>query len=564
MWRSVHGGMGASVHKAGLVVFVLLLLLVAACSTDSNSNSSFSSSASASPDSGPSPSLSPSASPEVNSYEVDEQPSTVYYEIFVRSFYDTNGDGIGDLNGVTAKLDYLQQLGIGGIWLMPIQPSPSYHGYDVTDYYAINPDYGTLEDLHRLLTEAHKRDIKVIMDLVVNHTSTEHPWFKQATEDAASPYRSWYHFADKDEKVQADGALGGKPWHAAGSSRYLGVFWEGMPDLNFDEPGVREEMIQIGRFWLEQGLDGFRLDAAKHIYGDFASTVNSDAVKKNNQRWWQQFRSGLSEVNPGAFLIGEVWDSVTVVAPYLEGAFDSAFNFDLAGKLLRAASSESDPDAAFSLQRAYKLYGDASGGAFTDASFLSNHDQNRVMSVLNGNVAHAKTAASLLLTLPGNPFIYYGEEIGMKGMKPDERIREPMLWHSSIDGGKGQTTWEDSSSNADPSLVSVEAQVNDEQSLLAHYQMLIGWRNELPALRDGGIEEYRLDSPISQVSSYVRATAKERVLVLINLSKEQQLVKLHEQEPLGSFNKVIRGSYKGVEMQDGLISLPPYSVFIVK
>ncbi|ANY65823.1 alpha-amylase [Paenibacillus sp. BIHB 4019] len=553
-------GKCASVKEACLAALILLplLLLVAACSNDSGSSSSSSSSSSDSPSSSPTPSS------EVGSYDVDEQPSTVYYEIFVRSFYDTNGDGIGDLNGVTAKLDYLKQLGIGGIWLMPIQPSPSYHGYDVTDYYAINPDYGTMEDLHKLLKEAHERDIKVIMDLVVNHTSTEHPWFKEAAADAASPYRSWYHFAEQDERVQLDGAVGSNPWHAAGSSRYLGVFWEGMPDLNFDEPAVRGEMIQMGQFWLEQGLDGFRLDAAKHIYGDFASTLNLDAVKNNNQRWWQQFRSGLAKVNPGVFLIGEVWDSVTIVAPYLDRAFDSAFNFDLAGSLLRAASSESDPDAAYSLNRAYKLYGAASEGAFTDAPFLSNHDQNRVMSVLNGNAAHAKTAASLLLTLPGNPFIYYGEEIGMKGMKPDEHIREPMLWYSSLSGGEGQTTWERSSSNADPNAISVEAQLNEEQSLLAHYQMLIGWRDELPALRDGGIEEYRLDPPLRQVSSYIRAAAKERVLVLINLSNEQQIAELHEQEPFGLFDKVIRASHIGVEIQEGVISLPPYSVIIVK
>jgi alpha-amylase len=136
---------------------------------------------------------------------VDEQPGTVYYEIFVRSFYDSNGDGIGDLNGVTAKLDYLQQLGVGGIWLMPINSSPSYHGYDVTDYRAVNPDYGTLDDLKKLTDEAHKRGIKVIMDLVVNHTSVENPWFKEAMADPNSPYRSWYHFANVEDSVKADG-----------------------------------------------------------------------------------------------------------------------------------------------------------------------------------------------------------------------------------------------------------------------------------------------------------------------------------------------------------------------
>ncbi|NIK77896.1 glycosidase [Paenibacillus castaneae] len=498
------------------------------------------------------------------SYTVDEQPGAVYYEIFVRSFYDTNGDGIGDLNGVTSKLDYLKELGISGIWLMPINASPSYHGYDTTDYYAINPEYGTLEDLKNLLQEAHKRDIKVIMDLVVNHTSKEHPWFKEALKDENSPYRSWYTFAKPDEKVRADGAVGGDPWHSYGSLKYLGVFWEGMPDLNFDEPKVREEMIKIGQYWLEQGLDGFRLDAAKHIYGDFASTASTPEIQAKNKAWWQEFRAGMNKVKPDAYLIGEVWDSLTVIAPYFDHALDSAFHFDLAGRLLSAADSERDADLAYSLGRAYGVYAKSSGGTFVDAPFLSNHDQNRVMTVLNGNINHAKMAAAMLLTLPGTPYLYYGEELGMKGAKPDEYIREPMPWYSASSGGEGQTTWEKSRFNELAGATSVEEQTADEQSLLNHYRELMKWRNEEPALRDGGIAEFKLEPANQKLSVYVRVIASERVLVLHNLSGELQTTDLQPSETFGTFKELVHANNSDAKLENGKLTLPAYSTVIIK
>ncbi|GMK45765.1 alpha-amylase [Paenibacillus glycanilyticus] len=495
---------------------------------------------------------------------VDEQPGTVYYEIFVRSFYDASGDGIGDLNGVTAKLDYLQQLGVGGIWLMPVNPSPSYHGYDVTDYRAVNPDYGTLEDLKKLTDEAHKRGIKVIMDLVVNHTSTEHPWFKEAIANPDSKYRSWYHFAGADEDAKADGAVGSNPWHvsADGKSKYLGVFWEGMPDLNFDNADVRQELVSVGQYWLEQGLDGFRLDAAKHIYGDYASTINSPEIQGANQKWWQEFRSGLSGVKPDAYLVGEVWDSPVVIAPYLDKALDSAFDFDLAGKLISSADRERDSDLAFTLGKAYGLYEKSSGGTYVDAPFLSNHDQTRVMTALNGNLAHARMAAAMLLTLPGNPFIYYGEELGMAGAKPDEYLREPMVWYASPEGGEGQTSWEPSKYNAAGSAVSVESEQQNDQSLLAWYRMLLKWRSEEPALRDGGIAAYSLKNAVPQVSAYVRATADERVLVLHNLSGQPQKAELAEE--FGTFAKLSRKSDNAAELSGSVVTLPPYSSVILK
>lgn len=498
-------------------------------------------------------------------FEVDEQPGTVFYEIFVRSFYDSDGDGIGDLNGVTAKLDYLAELGVGGIWLMPINSSPSYHGYDTTDYYEINPDYGTIDDLTVLLDEAHKRNIKVIMDLVVNHSSSEHPWFKDAAANPDSPYRAWYHFVPADEATGAVSAAGsGNPWHSSGDSKYLGIFWGGMPDFNFDEPKVREELIAIGQFWLEKGLDGFRLDAAKHIYGDFNSNVHAPEIQAANQAWWQEFRRGMDEVNPDAFLIGEVWDSMAVIGPYFDQALDSAFNFDLADRLLGAAAGEADPDLGYSLGRTHAFYAQASDGVFVDAPFLSNHDQNRVMTVLNGNVDHAKMAASLLLTLPGTPFLYYGEEIGMQGAKPDEQIREPMLWYADATGGTGQTTWEQPRYNPDRTIVSVEAQEQDEASLLQHYRKLIKWRNSEPALQNGAIAEYKLGEANSKLGLYVRVTTDDRVLVVHNLSGQKQEAELTSSATFGAFEKLLYATDAAAELEAGMLQLPPYSTVIIR
>lgn len=491
--------------------------------------------------------------------DLHEQPSTVYYEIFVRSFYDSNGDGIGDLRGVTEKLDYLRELGIGGIWLMPIQPSPSYHGYDVTDYYEVNPEYGTMEDLKELLDEAHRRGIKVLMDLVVNHTSSEHPWFQAAAADADSPYRSWYTWAEPGQKLATDGATGSNPWHSSGNDHYLGVFWEGMPDLNFDNPEVRAEMIKIGQFWLKQGFDGFRLDAAKHIYEDFKSNAASQEVKEKNKAWWQEFRAGLNEVNPNAYLVGEVWDTTATIGPYLNQALDSCFNFDLAKTILSNARSEKASDIGFALSRSYQFYKESSQGTFIDAIFLTNHDQNRVMSELDGKVEHAKMAASILLTLPGNPFIYYGEEIGMLGMKPDERIREPMVWAETDDSsaGTGQTAWMPAFYNKDGGS-SVSTQLQDPDSLLHHYRKMIQWRNEHAVLQNGDIVSYNANN--ASVLAYARITNQEKALVLHNLSGERQSVAVRDT----SFSTLALASGTGAKLSDGQLDLPPYSTVLLK
>ncbi|WP_429374806.1 alpha-amylase family glycosyl hydrolase [Paenibacillus sp. DS2015] len=502
---------------------------------------------------------------------INEQPSTVYYEIFVRSFYDTNGDGIGDLRGVIEKLDYLNDgdpsttddLGVGGIWLMPIQPSPSYHGYDVSDYRSVNSEYGTMEDMATLIDEAHKRGIKVIMDLVVNHTSNEHPWFKDAAEGKHSPYRDWYVWAE-DQNRDLSGvsaASGASPWNELKDTHYLGTFWDGMPDLNFDNAVVRTEMKDIGQYWLKLGLDGFRLDAAKHIFEDLVSDKNKETEAKNIA-WWQEFRSSMNEINPDAYIVGEVWEnSVASVAPYLDKAFDSGFNFSLAESIISSVTSERDNNMIFTLERTYKLFNAKSEGQFVDAIFLSNHDQNRVMSQLDSNMDHAKMAASILLTLPGNPFIYYGEEIGMLGMKPDEQIREPMSWYEEGVEGKGQTTWEESIYNVGEHTPNVELQISEKDSLLAHYREWVRWRNEIVALHDGDIQYY--DTGNAQIISYTRRTLSDEVLIVHNLSDQVQRVTL-DRRVEHKYTEILRATDKNTEINLNSLLISPYSSVILK
>ncbi|MGG6314085.1 alpha-amylase family glycosyl hydrolase [Paenibacillus macerans] len=501
---------------------------------------------------------------------VDTQPSTVFYEVFVRSFYDSNGDGIGDFKGLTRQLDYLNDgnpdtdgdLGVGGIWLMPIQPSPSYHGYDVTDYRQINPDYGTLDDFRVFLDEAHKRGIKVIMDLVVNHTSKEHPWFIESASNPDGQYRDWYVWAeDSGRKTSGTSAAGsGSPWHSLRGDHYLGIFWDGMPDLNFDNPEVRDEMKAIGRFWLEQGVDGFRLDAAKHIYEDLQTDKSPETTAKN-VAWWQEFRSGLNEVNPDVYLVGEVWDpSATLISSYLDGALDSGFNFSLAETIVQSVKKEKDANLAFTLERSYRLYGEKSGGRFVDATFLTNHDQNRVMSQLEGDVPHAKMAASLLLTLPGNPFIYYGEEIGMRGVKPDEHIREPMRW--TPEDGAGQTTWEAATNNAGQKTLSVSEQTGDPASLLSHYRRLIRMRNDIPALKDGAIQEYATNRP--GVTAYVRMTGHQAVLVVHNLTGGELTASLEAGANQEDFATIAAATNEGAVLNGNTLALPAYTTVILE
>ena len=256
------------------------------------------------------------------------------YEVFVRSFYDSNGDGTGDLNGLTQKLDYIKGLGASCIWLMPIMVSPSYHGYDVVDYYKVEPAYGTNDDFKRLVAAAHARGIAVLIDMVLNHTSSENPWFKAALADTASPYRGWYRFAPVPG---GKGPWGGEAWHKSPlrDEYYYGVFWSGMPDLNWDNPAVLAEAEKIADFWLrDMGVDGFRLDAVPYLVEEgscLAGCPRTHTVLR-------EYSDHLKSVKPDVYTVGEVWSNIDAVLPYYPDQLTSYFGFELADSLVAASS----------------------------------------------------------------------------------------------------------------------------------------------------------------------------------------------------------------------------------
>lgn len=482
--------------------------------------------------------------------------SGVWYEIFVRAWYDTDGNGIGDLNGVTAKLDYLQSLGVDGIWLLPIQPSPSYHGYDVTDCEAINPQYGTMADFERLVAAAHQRGIKVILDLVANHTSNQHPWFR-AARDSHDPHHDWYQWAGPRTDLRAISATGDLAWHRLGKQAYLGVFTAEMPDLDYDTPAVRKQMIDVGRFWLDKGADGFRLDAAQHIYFDFKSQAGDTAVAAKNVRWWSDFRAGIEPLKPDVYLVGEVTQHTpAALAPYLQ-PLDAVFNFPLAERLIDSARHQRNRGIDALLDQTAAVYRGTAHAA-GDAPFLSNHDQERVMSQLQGNRQHMRMAAALLLTLPGTPYLYYGEELGMRGRKPDPDLREPMRWQRRADA-PGESRWKVSSVHQGGE-VSVQAEQDDPTSLLNFYRRLIRWRMQVPALRDGTVRSIASSNP--HFVAYIREDAASRVLVVHNVSGKPQTFKLEHR--LLPVTGVLLQSGRGVVLDRGNLALPAYTTVVLQ
>lgn len=437
----------------------------------------------------------------------------VFYEIFVRSFNDSDGDGIGDFQGIIERLDYLNDgdptttddLGITGIWLMPISPSPSYHGYDVTDYRAINPDYGTMDDFQEFLAEARSRGIAVIIDLVVNHSSVEHPWFVASAEDPDSEFADWYVWADENPGFRGPDSQ--VVWHPVDDRYYYGVFWSGMPDFNYANEDVTAEMYDISRFWLEEvGVNGFRLDAIKHIVEDGEIQENSILTL----RWLEDYHEFIKSVNPEALVVGEAWTSSYQIAPYVPERVDIAFEFDLAEGIVRGAAFGITSPIRSAHEVTLELFPEGQYG-----TFLTNHDQNRVMNSVRGDVGAARVAASVYLTIPGVPFVYYGEEIGMTGVKPDPDIRTPMQWDDSE--GAGFTTGEPwRAINADVADgVNVAAQDEQPDSLLNHYRGLINLRNANPALRRG--EFIPVESESGNVYAFLRHLEEQTVLVIVNM-----------------------------------------------
>lgn len=466
--------------------------------------------------------LSPVA-PEVHPSPLpDGWEHGAFMEIFVRGYQDSDGDGIGDLRGLISRLDYLQALGVKGLWLMPIQASADHdHGYATVDYRRIEPQYGTLEDFDTLIREAHRRGIGVVMDYILNHSARQHPLFMAAQSDPHSPWRDWFVWSQAPLKdLQAWTIFDQTPWYlpdapaaqtrkgrpAAVPSRYFATFGKDMPDFNMRNPAVVRYHEDSLRFWLNRGLDGYRLDAVPHLI-------------ENNARDWND--QPESRVLTGAFtrliksyprrhVVCEATAEPTVYAqPDICG---SAFAFGLERAIITAAKGDGDA----SVEAAAKVAGWFTRAPLSMATMLSNHDifaGQRAWDQFGGDERRYRLAAATYLLLPGTPFIYYGEEIGQAGLTDlpgDQPLRAPMSWTAEGGFSSGKPFRPLAPNRA---THNAQAQAADPQSLLHFYRDILALRNTQPSLARGSYE-----APIAQghVLSFQREWQGERTLVAIN------------------------------------------------
>lgn len=449
---------------------------------------------------------------ERNTTNIPWWNETIFYEIFVHSFNDSDGNGVGDFQGLIDKLDYLNDgdptttddLGITGIWLMPIHEAGSYHGYDVIDYQSVRSIYGGESAFRSFLDEAHKRGIKVIIDFVINHNSSQSEWFQNAQTGPNAEFRNFYRWSDNNPNYS--GPWGQKVWHQKNGDYYYGLFWEGMPDLNYDEPRVKEEIFKAADFWLDDiGVDGFRLDAVKFIVEENRKLEDTQGTFL----FWNEFTNHIKNTKPDAFSVGEAWTNTETIINYVKNdRIDYCFEFDLAGNILYSVNDGVADNLYRQMEKIYTLYPHLQYG-----TFLANHDQNRIMNTFNNDESKVKLASAIQLTLPGIPYIYYGEEIGMSGAKPDEDIRRPMQWNDSRNAGfTTGVPWRSAQSNYPNN--NVEKEQGDSFSLLNHYKKLIHLRNRETALQLGRYEP--VYSNKNKVFAFVRSYEGDHILVVHN------------------------------------------------
>ncbi|MBQ7278713.1 MAG: alpha-amylase [Clostridia bacterium] len=479
------------------------------------------------------------------------------YEIFVYSFFDSDGDGIGDLQGVEQQLPYIEDLGVSQIWLMPIFPSPTYHKYDTADYLSIDPQYGTMADFDSLLAACHGAGLRVILDLALNHTSTEHPWFQAAREyllslpegeqpdPAACPYVDYYNF-----QTQAAGGYVslGNGWY------YEARFWSGMPDLNLSSAAVQAEIEAVAAFWLNKGVDGFRLDALTSYYTD--SRPDSIAFLA-----W--FTGVVKGIRPNAYLVGEAWTDQAAYADYYQTGIDSLFDFRFAGdegvicSIVRGNRSA----AAYAQELAAEeaLYGSRNPG-YINAPFYTNHDMARSAGYYAyDDGSKTKLALGLHLLMPGNAFLYYGEEIGMRGSGKDENKRAPMYWSDTDPTGLCQ---------GPPAMDSVkmkfpplDKQRQDPYSIYTYVKTALHIRGSFPAILRGATVP--LDDLCSDtLCAFTRSYGAEEVFICINTAPEPAQIPLPE--GADRLSAVLLVNEQPALLTDGVLTLPGYGVAVVE
>ncbi len=498
-----------------------------------------------------------------------EENYRTYYEVFVYSFFDGNGDGIGDLKGLTDKLDYINDgdpmtttdLGCNGIWLMPIMPSPSYHKYDVTDYCEIDSEYGTMEDFENLIEECNKRDIKVIIDFVINHSSSEHPWFQEACRYLTElgdgepsveecPYVDYYHFS-KEAGNGYSQVPGSDVWY------YEAQFYYGMPDLNLWNEQLRGEIEEIVDFWLSKGVGGFRLDAAKE-YETGADSANVEILT------W--FTDMVKEKKADAYLVAEVWTDITTYAQYYDSGIDSVFDFAFAdsdGIIANVAKSSTSASAyGKSLENIQEMFAQHNPD-YIDAPFYTNHDLARSAGYFSGEDAEAQTkiAGALNLLMTGNAFVYYGEELGMKGAGKDENKRAPMYFTDDKNAA-GMCNGPADMDSVKMKYGSLEEQQQDPYSIYHYYKKAIRIRNAFPAIMKGSVtnlENYSDDT----LTAFTKTYEDEVIYIFCNISAEPRTVQISGD--IFGIEEIAAGLYvdeNEAMLEGNEVTIPGYGVVI--
>ncbi len=518
---------------------------------------------------------------EENPLQIIDDNYRTYYEVFVYSFCDSDGDGIGDLQGLLSKLDYINDgddatdtdLGCNGIWLMPVNPSPTYHKYDVADYYGIDEAYGTLEDFKELLAACDKRGIKVIMDLVLNHSSSQNPWFQEACDylkglnggepnAADCPYFDYYHFS----KEQGGGyyPVEGTDWF------YEAQFWSEMPDFNLDCEALREEIAGITKYWLDMGVGGFRLDAVKEFYS---------GAPQSNIAFLAWLTDMVKSQKADAYLVGEAWLDMADYAQYYASGIDSVFDFAFAdkdgiiSKVLNGSPATKYGAAVASLDETFGAY----NPDYIDAPFYTNHDMGRSAGYYAGenSAAQTKMAGAMNLFMGGSAFLYYGEELGMKGSGKDENKRAPMYWSMNPDAAgmcDGPADMED----VKMKFESLEEQEKDETSVYQYYKKVLKIRNQNPEIARGKAE-YVL------VGDFLAEDTKKNVCAIKKTYGDSELLLVFvtgaETEELDLTSITLNGKNIGTEteirgalvtgeeeirFEDGKAVMPGFSVLALK
>jgi len=485
----------------------------------------------------------------------------VFYQVSVRAFKDSNGDGYGDLRGLTEKLEYIHELGIDCIWLMPIYPSPLRDdGYDIADYSNVAEIYGDLDDLRSLIKTAHALNIRIIMDLVLNHTSDEHPWFKSSRSDRNSPYRDYYVWSDTDQKytdtriIFLDTEPSNWTWDEKTGQYYWHRFYASQPDLNFDNPKVQEEMFNVARFWLELGIDGFRADAVPYLFE--REGTNCENLPETHA-YLKKLRAFIDKNYPGRILLCEANQWPEDVRPYFGNGdeFHMGFHFPIMPRIYMALKKGRADDMIEILRRTPPIPENCQW-----CTFLRNHDEltlemvtpeerqwmweqyapeprmkinlgirRRLAPLMDNDRRKIELINSLLFTLPGSPIIYYGDEIGM-GDNLDlfdrNGVRTPMQWNDSPNAGftTGKPFTEFVKGDLSYQHINVANQLADQDSLFHSISHMVNQRKQHHTFGRGSMEWVETDNP--SFAAYTRKYQNETLLIINNLSDSPQTITL--------------------------------------